>query len=66
MQNKTNPNMNVNNSKKEGFAHKVGDSIERLGEKVSNAGATKIGNAIRNAGDKIEHSQDDKKKSRDY
>lgn len=47
---------------KETVSHKVGDAIERVGDKVSNAGAEKIGNAIHRAGDKIEHSQD--KKSR--
>lgn len=46
---------------KESFTKKAGDKIERLGEKVSNAGAPKIGTAISKAGDKLEHSQDDKK-----
>ncbi len=48
-------------SDKEGLAHKVGNKIERVGEKIANAGAEKIGNAVRNAGDKLEHSQDNKK-----
>ena len=48
------------NARKETIAHKVGDKIERVGEKISNAGATRLGNAVRNAGDKLEHSQDDK------
>lgn len=64
MQNKNDSTFKNKHAQKESFTHKVGDSIERLGEKVSKAGATKIGNAIRNAGDKIEHSRDHKK-SRD-
>jgi hypothetical protein len=48
--------------KKEGFAHKAGDKIERVGEKISNAGATNVGRAVYNAGNKIEHSQDGKGK----
>ncbi|MEZ0393401.1 MAG: hypothetical protein ACAH59_14370 [Pseudobdellovibrionaceae bacterium] len=42
------------------FTHKVGDAIEKAGEKVSDMGAPKVGNRITNAGDKIEHSQDEK------
>ncbi|MBX2993908.1 MAG: hypothetical protein KF681_03785 [Bdellovibrionaceae bacterium] len=48
------------NQKKETISHKLGDKIERVGEKISDAGAPKVGNAIRNAGDKLEHSQDNK------
>lgn len=51
--------------KKEPMSKKAGDKIERLGDKVSNAGAHKIGNAISNAGDKLEHSQDPKRKEFD-
>lgn len=43
---------------KKPFTKKAGDAVERLGEKVSNAGAEKLGNAISRAGDKLEHSQD--------
>lgn len=46
---------------KESLAKKAGDKIERVGEKISNAGATKLGNAIYNAGDKLEHMNDKKK-----
>lgn len=46
---------------KDSFVQKAGDAVERLGEKVSNAGAKKVGDAISRAGDKLEHSQDDKK-----
>ncbi len=51
--------------KKEPLSKKAGDKIERLGEKVSNAGAHKIGNVISNAGDKLEHSQDSERKDFD-
>lgn len=50
--------------KKESFTHKVGDAIERLGEKVSDAGAKKLGQKIYQTGNKIEHSQDAKKNVR--
>lgn len=45
----------------ESFSHKVGEQLERVGEKIKNAGADKLGNAIYKAGDKLEHSKDDKK-----
>jgi len=50
---------NKNFGKKESFAHKVGESIERLGEKITRAGAPKIGKAVYNAGDKVEHMNDE-------
>lgn len=43
---------------KKGFNKQVGDAIERVGETVSNAGATKLGNAIYRGGNKIEHSDE--------
>lgn len=45
---------------KESFSHKVGDKIERTGEKLERAGAEKLGRAVSNAGDKIEHMKDKK------
>lgn len=51
-------------TKDDSLSHKVGDSIERLGEKVMKAGAEKLGKAIYNAGDKIEHMNDGKDKPR--
>ncbi|MGE3260142.1 MAG: hypothetical protein AB7K68_00025 [Bacteriovoracia bacterium] len=45
-----------NKSEKETLRHKAGDKIERLGEKMSNAGLPKTGKAIYNAGNKLEHS----------
>ncbi len=47
---------------KDDVAHKIGDMIERAGEKVKNAGAEKLGNAIYRAGNKIEHMSDNKKR----
>ncbi len=47
--------------KKDSLSKKAGDKIERVGEKISNAGAKKLGDAIYNAGDKLEHMNDDKK-----
>jgi hypothetical protein len=57
--NSSNDNTSVN-PKKENIARKVGDKIERLGEKISDAGAKGIGKAVYNAGNKLEHSMDDK------
>ncbi|MES2770352.1 MAG: hypothetical protein V4596_14510 [Bdellovibrionota bacterium] len=54
---------NKKDVKDDSISHKVGDSIERLGEKVIKAGAEKLGKAIYNAGDKIEHMKDNKKNS---
>lgn len=48
-------------SSDESFTHKVGDAIERAGEKLQDMGATKVGQAVYKAGNKIEHSQDNKK-----
>jgi uncharacterized protein YjbJ (UPF0337 family) len=38
--------------------HVAGDAVERIGDKVAQAGFDKAGKAIRNAGDKLEHSAD--------
>jgi hypothetical protein len=48
----------MENSNKEKFSQKLGDAVERAGEKVSNMGAVKTGHRISNLGDRIEHSQD--------
>ena len=45
---------------KKTLSHKAGDAIERVGEKVSKAGAPKAGKEIYKAGNKLEHSEDDK------
>lgn len=47
--------------KDEKFTQRVGDKIERAGDKLSDKGMPRAGNAVRNLGDKIEHSQDSKK-----
>ena len=47
---------------KESLSKKAGDKLERVGEKISNAGAHKIGEAVYKAGDKLEHMNDDKRK----
>lgn len=46
---------------KKDITRKVGDTIERAGQKISNTGADKLGNKVFETGDKVEHSQDHKK-----
>lgn len=41
-----------------GFTKKAGDALERVGEKLSNIGATKIGKKIYDAGNKLEHKNE--------
>jgi hypothetical protein len=53
---------NKTTGQKESFTHKVGDTIERVGRKISNAGAEKLGDAVYKAGDKIEHMRDKKRR----
>lgn len=48
-------------SNKESLTHKLGDKIERVGEKVSDMGGKKIGKKIYNIGNKIEHRDERKK-----
>lgn len=40
------------------LSKKVGDKIERAGQKISNSGASKIGSFVSRVGDKLEHSSD--------
>lgn len=42
------------------LSKKVGDKIERVGQKISNSGATKIGSFVSRMGDKLEHANDPK------
>ncbi|MGZ3723718.1 MAG: hypothetical protein ACXVA9_12335 [Bdellovibrionales bacterium] len=49
------------NKDKESFTHKVGDKVERFGEKVSGS-MPKTGKVIYDAGNKIEHMGDNKTK----
>lgn len=51
-------------SRKESISHKVGDKVERAGEKLKNAGAQTLGNAVYKAGNKLEHASDHKKTNR--
>lgn len=46
---------------KSSITHKVGDAVERVGEKLKDLGAKKVGTAVYNAGNKLEHSKDVKK-----
>lgn len=50
-----------NTTDKESLTHKLGDKIERVGEKVTNMGGKKIGKKIYNIGNKIEHRDERKK-----
>lgn len=45
---------------KENLSRKVGDNIEKVGQKISNTGATRLGDAVSKAGDKVEHMHDEK------
>lgn len=56
----------IKKNNKESFSHKLGDKIERAGEKISNSGAKKIGDAISKTGNKIEHMNDDKTGRKDW
>lgn len=47
-------------SQKPGLAHKAGDAVERLGEKLQEKGFDKSGKKIEELGDRLEHSQDEK------
>lgn len=46
---------------KDDVAHKIGDMIERAGEKISNAGAERLGRSVYKVGNKIEHMTDKRK-----
>lgn len=58
MQDKNNKNVKpVDTSattKKDSFKNKAGDLLEKVGHKISNAGATKIGQKIHDLGDSLE------------
>jgi hypothetical protein len=45
---------------KDSMSHRVGDSIERAGQKISDKGAPRVGEAVRKVGDKVEHLSDEK------
>ncbi|AZZ36062.1 hypothetical protein CIK05_04405 [Bdellovibrio sp. qaytius] len=52
-----------NNQPNAPLSKKVGDKIEDVGHKISNAGAEKIGAFVSRMGDKLEHSSDPKPES---
>lgn len=56
----------MDKTNKSSLSQKAGDQIERLGEKISNAGAEKIGKVVHDAGDKIEHMNDKKNVNKNY
>lgn len=49
--------------KDESIKHKLGDAIERVGEKLSDMGASKLGKSVYSAGNKLEHSEDSPSKA---
>lgn len=56
----------IKKNNKESFSHKLGDKIERAGEKISNSGAKKIGEVVSKTGNKIEHMSDHKTARKDW
>lgn len=48
-------------NQQEPLSRKVGDKVERAGEKLKDIGANKVGQKVYETGNKIEHSQDDEK-----
>lgn len=49
-----------NNQSNVPLTKKLGDKLEDVGHKISNAGAEKIGSFVSRAGDKLEHANDPK------
>lgn len=45
-------------SSKNSFFYKLGDAIERLGEKLSKSGSSKWGKKVYDFGNKMEHSNE--------
>jgi hypothetical protein len=45
-------------TRKSDFTRKLGDAIEKIGERLTKLGAAKLGNAVYNAGDRLEHKND--------
>jgi hypothetical protein len=56
--NKTSPNMTDDKADKKNWKDRVGGAVEKVGHKISDAGATKIGQKIHDLGDKIEETHD--------
>ena len=55
------PDVKAGMKRDESISHKVGDAVERFGEKLKDMGAEKIGSAVYKAGNKLEHSEELKK-----
>lgn len=55
----------MKNDKNAPLSKKVGDKLERVGQKISNSGAEKIGSFVSRMGDKLEHSSDHKRDDTD-
>ncbi len=53
-------NTNKNAEEKPSLTKRVGDAVEKLGDKIEHSGFKKVGDAIERLGDKIEHSRDNK------
>lgn len=53
MENKT-TDQQMDTSKKSGIADKLGDIVEKVGHKISEAGAPGLGQKIHDLGDKLE------------
>lgn len=52
--------MEKKSTTKKSLTKRLGDKVERAGEKIRGMGATKLGNAVYRAGNKLEHSKDKK------
>lgn len=50
--------------KKESMSHRLGGSIEKVGQKISDKGAPRFGEAVRKVGDKVEHLSDRKPRTK--
>jgi hypothetical protein len=59
--NNQNNNLKGDKTKDASITKKIGDAVEKFGDKVEHAGMKKLGDAIESLGDKIEHSGDKSK-----
>lgn len=57
----TNYDKTPSQKKNQSIADKVGDSLEKAGHKISDAGAPKIGQKIHDLGDKLEKTHSNPK-----
>ena len=61
MQNKNTNKSNLKASNKKSLVDKVGNLVEKVGHKISDAGAPKLGQAIHDLGDKLEKTHSNPK-----